>query len=355
MTMGAGKIKVLIVEDLISVQLVLIDAIESDLGLTVVGTVNSGERALKFLEGADKPDVILMDIHLPGMNGFETTHRIMSTKPLPIVICSATSDPADVATTFRAMDAGAVAMIAKPRGPMHPLHGEMKQHLLQTLKLMSEVKVVRRWKRQSGAVTPVTPNRDSISPGKSTVKLVVIGTSTGGPPVLRSILGALSKEFPVPILVVQHISPGFLAGLVEWLQQGCQLKVLIAGQGDVIMPGHVYFAPDGCHMGVDSQGRIALANGSMADALRPSASHLFRTVAEVYGASAVGVLLTGMGKDGAHELSMLKDRGAVTIAQDKATSVVHGMPGEAIRLGAAVHILASDQIAGMLKRILNLS
>ena len=355
MTMSGAPIKVLIVEDLISVQLVLIDAIGSDPRLAVVGTVNSGERALEFLESGDKPDVILMDVHLPGMNGFETTHRIMSTKPVPIVICSATSDPTDVATTFRAMEAGAVAMIAKPGGPMHPLHGEMKQHLLEPLKLMSEVKVIRRWNRQSSTATPVVaPNRDSIRRGKSTVKVVAIGTSTGGPPVLRSILGGLPKEFPVPILVVQHIAPGFLAGLVEWLQQSCLLKVRIAVQGDVPMPGHVYFAPDSRHMGVDSQGRIELANGTSAEVLCPSASHLFRSVAEIYGASAVGVLLTGMGKDGARELAMLKERGAATIAQDKATSVVHGMPGEAVRLGAAAHVLASHEIAVMLKRMLNL-
>lgn len=349
--MSDALIKVLIVEDSISVQLVLVDAIESDPRLTVAGTVSSGEGALEFLN-AGKPDVILMDIHLPGMNGFEATRRIMSTKPLPIVICSATSDPDDVATTFQAMEAGALAMIAKPTGPLHPNHGDMKEHLVETLKLMSEVKVVRRWSRRPTAATSAAALPPVVAARGISGKLVAIGTSTGGPVVLRSILAELPGGFPVPILVVQHIAPGFLVGLVEWLQQNCQLTVHVARHGGQPLPGNVYFAPDGYHMGVDAQGRIALAKGSEADALCPSVSHLFRSVAEVYGANAVGVLLTGMGKDGARELLLLKEGGGATIAQNKATSVVHGMPGEAICLGAATHVLPGHEIAEMLKRML---
>lgn len=350
--MSGARIKVLIVEDSKTVQLALAAIIESEPRLALIGIVNSGEQALEFVN-EHKPDVVLMDIHLPGMNGFETTRRIMSTKPVPIVICSAISNPDDVATTFHAIDAGALALIAKPAAPLHPNHDGMKQHLLETLRLMSEVKVIRRWSRPAAAsghaaAVPKGPHR-----GPATGKVIALGASTGGPPVLRTIFSELPKDLSVPVLVVQHISPGFLAGLVEWLQQSCALPVHIATHGEQLAPGHVYFAPDGRQMGVDSLGRVALSPCGRGDSLCPSVGHLFHSVGEIYGAGAIGVLLTGMGRDGASELSILKQRGATTIAQDKATSVVHGMPGEAIRLGGATHVLPGDEIAGLLKRISN--
>lgn len=345
-------IKVLMVEDSKSVQLALAAMIETDARLQLIGAVKSGEEALKFLE-EQKPDVVLMDIHLPGMNGFEATRQIMSTKPLPIVICSATSDPDDVAATFQAIDAGALALIAKPAGPLHPNHEGMKQHLLDTLRLMSEVRVIRRWPRggRASARAASMPRNGAFrlpAPGR----VVAIGASTGGPPVLRSILCELPQGLLAPVLVVQHIAPGFLGGLVEWLQQSCVLPLHVATHGEQLASGHVYFAPDGRNMGVDPQGRVALSPGVPGSPLCPSVAHLFHSVADIYGSGAIGVLLTGMGKDGAQELALLKGTGATTIAQDKATSVVHGMPGEAIRLGAATQVLPADEIGGVIKRLL---
>lgn len=347
-----GPIRVLMVEDSKTVEVALAALIGSDPRLKLIQTVSSGEQALAFLQ-EHKPDVILMDIHLPGMNGFEATRRIMSTRPVPIVICSATSDTGDVATTFQAIEAGALALAAKPRGPAEGQNDDVGQQLLETLRLMSEVKVVRRWDRASrgsGAPFRVAPAR-----GGACEQVVAIGASTGGPPVLRTLLAGLPSDFPFPLLVVQHIALGFLPGLAEWLQQSTTLPVHIATHGEPLAPGHVYFAPDGRHLGVDSAGRVALAPSANNEPHCPSAGYLFRAVAEVYGANAIGVLLTGMGRDGASELLLLRDRGATTIAQDKATSVVHGMPGEAIRLGAATHILPAQEIAGLLTRLARLS
>jgi two-component system, chemotaxis family, protein-glutamate methylesterase/glutaminase len=180
------------------------------------------------------------------------------------------------------------------------------------------------------------------------MRIVGIGASTGGPLVLQTILATLPKDFAAPILIVQHIARGFLPGMVEWLNQTTGLNVQIATHGVAALPGHAYIAPDDFHLGAASGGRMLLAREPQENGLRPAVSYLFRSLAEVCGANAVGVLLTGMGRDGAAELKLMRDRGAITIAQDRDSSVVHGMPGEAIALGAAVHVLPTERIAGAL-------
>jgi two-component system, chemotaxis family, protein-glutamate methylesterase/glutaminase len=353
--MRPQQIKVLVVEDSLTMRALLVHAIECDQRLHVSGEVTSGEEAVERLKH-DRPDVILMDIHLPRMNGFEATRRIMQTHPVPIVICSAIAEPDVVATTFEAIHAGALAVVAKPGGPGTPLFEASVKHLVDTLRLMSEIKVVRRWRQhRSHAITAAAPLRRVADGSDRAPKIVAIGTSTGGPPVLRTILAGLTPAFPAPVLVVQHISRGFLPGLVEWLTHDSKLPIHIATQGERPLPGHVYFAPDGSHLGVDSQGQFALTPRAPDDVLCPSVSHLFNSLAEVYGAGAVAVLLTGMGKDGARELALLKEQGATTIAQDKKTSVVHGMPGEAIRLQGATYVLPDTDVAATLVRLFNQS
>jgi two-component system chemotaxis response regulator CheB len=162
------------------------------------------------------------------------------------------------------------------------------------------------------------------------------------------ILSGLPKDFPLPILIVQHIAAGFTQGFVEFLAQSSNLPIQLSVHGQQVVRGRVYVAPDGFHMTVASGGRIWLDTGEPENGLRPSVSRLFRSVAKAYGQSAIGVLLTGMGKDGAFELKLMREQGAVTIAQDKETSVVHGMPGEAIRLGGATYVLPPEKISIML-------
>lgn len=347
MTMNK-TITVFIVEDSPVAQLLLVHILNSDPRLSVLGTAINGEEALTFLK-RNKPDVILMDIHLPGMDGFEITQRIMETQPVPIVVCSASFNPAEVAMTFRALEVGALAVVAKPVGLGHPEYATMAGKLVETVKLMSEVRVVRRWPRKLRGDTPaVIPVPVKLPTTPISIKVVAIGTSTGGPPVLQTILAGLPRDFPVPVLIVQHIAPGFLPGMVEWLGQCTGFPIHIATQGEPVLPGCAYLAPDGYHMGVGVGGQIALSKQEPEHGLRPSVAHLFRSVASVYGSSAVGILLTGMGRDGADELKHLKDLGAFTIAQDAESSVVHGMPGEAIKLGAATYVMSPDKIPALL-------
>jgi two-component system chemotaxis response regulator CheB len=319
--------------------------LSAEADIQVVGVVHDGQEALDFLmQGAHRADVALIDIHMPRLDGFEATRRIMETRPLPIVICTATADPKEVAVVFRSMEAGAVACVEKPVSPEHPEFDACARNLLQTIRLMSEVKVVRRWPRPRQPVAGACP----VPYNGNGMKLVGIGASTGGPPVLQTILSTLPKDFPSPLLIVQHIARGFVPGLVEWLNQTTGLHVHMAAHGAQAMPGHAYVAPDDFHLGIGAGGRLALSRGDPENGLRPAVSFLFRSLADMCGSAAIGVLLTGMGRDGAIELKHMRDRGAWTIAQDRASSIVHGMPGEAIQLGAAAEILPGDRIAGAL-------
>ena len=344
--MPSEKIKVLVADDSQVTRMLLAHVLSSDPGIEVIGAVNDGQAALDFLSSGDSPvDVVLMDIHMPRLDGFEATRRIMETQPLPIIICTATSDPQELAVAFRSMEAGALACVQKPVAVTDADFESHARNLLQTIRLMSEVKVVRRWPRPR----TIRPMANGISPSRSRgIRFIGIGASTGGPPVLQTILSGLPKEFPAPLLIVQHIACGFLSGMVEWLNQTTGLHVHIAAHGADPLPGHAYIAPDDFHLGVNAVGRLVLAREPAENGLRPAVAYLFRSLAQICGPSAIGVLLTGMGKDGATELKRMKDRGAVTIAQDRDSSIVHGMPGTAIELCAATHILSADRIAGAL-------
>lgn len=341
--MTEGKIDVLVVEDSELLRAFLVRLLQSDPQIRVVGAVADGQAAIDYLQGG-MPDVVLMDIHMPRQDGFETTRRIMETRPVPIVICSALASD----TVFRSLAAGAIACIEKPTGGEQSSFEAAARNLVLTVKLMSEVRVVRRWPRSPTGSVPSPAVSSRARSAKASVKIIGIGASTGGPPVLQTILSGLRHDFPVPILVVQHIARGFLSGLAEWLGQSTGLPVHVGSRGTLPMPGHVYLAPDDYHMGIDAGGHIILAGEPPENGLRPAVSFLFRSLAEARGMNALGVLLTGMGKDGAAELKLMKDRGALTIAQDQASSVVHGMPGQAIALGGATYVLPSDQIANAL-------
>jgi len=342
------KINVLVVDDSKVARMLLSRILEDDPRFQVLGEVADGQAAVDFVTER-QPDVILMDVQMPGMDGFEATRKIMETRPVPIVICSGTVDPGELATTFRVMEAGALACVEKPVSPEHPGFAEMAAMIRQTVQLMSEVKVVRRWVAARTANQRLAESATvAVGQGPRKIKLIGIGASTGGPPVLQTILAGLPKDFPVPILIVQHIARGFLPGLADWLDQSTAFQVHIGGQGMPALPGHVYLAPDDFHMGVGVGERIFLSKADPENGLRPAVSFFFRSLAETFGGNALGVLLTGMGRDGAVELKQMKDAGAVTIAQDRESSVVHGMPGEAIAQGGATHILSAEKIASML-------
>jgi len=346
--MTDGKIKVLVVDDSKVARMLMTHVLTADPKIQVVGSLSDGQEAYDFVQSR-KPDVVVMDIHMPNLDGFEATRRIMETQPVPIIICTATANPSEIVGTFRLMEVGAVACVEKPVSPASPNFEAVVANLLQTIKLMSEVKVVRRWPRSRlGGNAPKPPAPPEWQPPSSGIRLIAIGASTGGPPVLQTILASLPKDFPVPVLIVQHIARGFLSGLVDWLNQTTGWQVHIAAHGMTPLPGHAYLAPDDYHMGMTTGHRILLSHEGPIGNLRPSVAYLFRTLAEAYGPHALGVLLTGMGRDGAEELKLMKDAGAETIAQDRESSVVHGMPGEAIAVGAATLVLPADKIADTL-------
>jgi two-component system, chemotaxis family, protein-glutamate methylesterase/glutaminase len=341
-------IGVLIVDDSAVVRANLARILASDPEIQVIGSVSGGKEAIAFVQ-RQRPDVITMAINMPDMDGFTATRRIMESIPVPIVIVSVAWDPSDQASTFKALEAGAVACLAKPPGIEHPDFQETSAQLVATVKKMSEVKMVRRWPKRAGEPSAAASHLPAI---QRRIGLVALGASTGGPPAIREFLAQLPAGFPVPILMVQHIVGGFSRGFVEWLNTSSPLPVYLAAHHETIWKGHVYVAPDDLQMGIEAGGRIVLSNAPPEHHLRPSASYLFRSVARTYGPAAVGVLLTGMGTDGAAELKLLKDAGGITFVQDKASSIVHGMPGEAIRLGASDYVLPPAGIATALAKMI---
>jgi two-component system chemotaxis response regulator CheB len=240
--------------------------------------------------------------------------------------------------------------VEKPRGLNDPDCDAAAAHLVQTVKLMSEVKVVRRWASRelshAASLPQHAPAAARVTPGQ--VRGIVIGASTGGPVVLKTILAGLPRRLPMPVLIVQHIAAGFTAGLAQWLCEATGFPVAVAAGGQHPRPGHAYLAPEGLQMKLAADGSIALMDIGPINGHCPSVSYLFDSALAVWGDRTVAVLLTGMGRDGAEELKLLRAAGALTVAQDKESSAVHGMPGEAIRLGAAAHVLAPPQIAQIL-------
>jgi len=343
-------IRVVVVEDSPVVRDLMVNLLSSDPTLQVVGTARDGEEALEAVERL-KPDIVTMDIHMPRLNGLEAARRIMETNPTPIVVVSGSYDPEVVNTTFRALEAGALAVVAKPAGEGHPRYAETSADLLRTVKAMAEVKVIRRWARPSRLpLSPPMPPMPEVEAqaGPVDIKVIAIGASTGGPLALQTVLSNLPDGFQVPILIVQHIAAGFICGFAEWLGRSSKIPVSIAVHGEQILAGRAYIAPDGLQMTMDVGGKISLRKSETENGLCPSVASLFRSVANSCGQQAVGVLLTGMGKDGAEELRLMKEKGSLTIAQDEASCVVYGMPGEAIRLGAASYVLSPARIAAAL-------
>ncbi|CAK0739990.1 Protein-glutamate methylesterase/protein-glutamine glutaminase [Gammaproteobacteria bacterium] len=340
-------IDVLIVEDSRVIRSYLEYLIGSDQGLRVIGTAADGEEALASV-ARRRPDVILMDIHMPRLDGLEATRRILSSsQPVPIVICTASIHFGEVHTAMRALEAGALAVLRKPSGFGDPNAKAEGAAIINTLKLMSEVKMVRRW-RHPPPVAMIQPD-----PGETTgqMAIVAMGASTGGPATVLQILSRLSPAtFPVAILLVQHISIGFTSGFTEWLAEASGWPVRMARDGEIPQPGRVYVAPDDHHLRVGRQGELRISQDEPHRGLRPSVGVLFRSVAERFGRQAVGILLTGMGRDGAEELKLMADRGAFTIAQDEESCVVFGMPAEAIKLGAAQFVGPPHRIA---ERLIN--
>jgi two-component system chemotaxis response regulator CheB len=340
-------IRVLVVDDSPSVRELLVHILGGDPGLKVVGAAADGVQALEMAMRL-RPNVITMDLQMPNMDGYEATRRIMQACPVPVVIVSGTGSHAEVEAGFRAIAAGALVLVRRPHGPGHPEHAEGARALRRTVRSMAEVRVVRRWDGSADGARALPPARPAAAH-----RVVAIGASTGGPAVLRDILAQLGPSFPLPVLIVQHMAPGFTEGLAEWLAQASGFPVAVAAHGEPFVPGRAYLAPDGRHMGVTRALGAALTTGTPEHGMRPAVAHLFRSVPPELRPALVAVLLTGMGKDGAAELKQLRDDGALTIVQDRGSAAVYGMPGEALRLGAAMLVLEPLRIGRALATIAN--
>lgn len=345
-------IRVLVVDDSPTQRLLIHRVLESDPAIAVVGEAKNGVEAIELRDRLH-PDIVTMDIQMPKMDGFEAIRRIMSESPCPIIVLTTSDSDTRFNTSFHALKAGALTVLRKPCGPVES-DAKARQLIFQ-VKTMAGVKVVGR--RRNVDVPPATEPRIEWKPPPEPPAgvcpdVIAIGASTGGPPALQRILGGLSAEDLPPILVVQHISPGFLEGFAHWLNETITLHVKPAEAGEIVSPGIAYLAPDGCHLQVTSGGRIVLQASPPIDGHIPSVTALFDSVADSYGASAVGILLTGMGRDGAAGLLKIKAMGAYTIVQDEASSVVYGMGREAVALGAASEILPLDRIAARVSTLI---
>ena len=325
-------IRVLVVDDSPSVRELLAYILGGDSRLKVVGCAADGEEGVAMAQRL-RPDVITMDLHMPNMDGYEATRRIMQACPAPVVVVSGSENPQEVGASFRAIEAGALVLVRRPYGLAHPEHAASAAALLRTVKSMAEVRVVRRW--------PGTrPLRQAArTAGQPGYRVAVLGASTGGPAVLRDILVQLGSGFPLPVVIVQHMAAGFTSGLAEWLGAASGFPVRIALHEESLAPGIAYLAPDGAHLGVSPALQAQLSAAAPEHGMRPAVSCLFRSLSPELRPASIAVLLTGMGKDGALELKQLRDDGAVTIVQNRESSAVYGMPGEAVRLDAAMLVL----------------
>jgi two-component system chemotaxis response regulator CheB len=337
--------RVLVADDSPTVRDLLVYILASDPEIEIVGCAADGEEAVR-LALEKRPDVITMDLHMPGMDGFEATRRIMETCPTPIVVVSGSAADDEAEASFRAIEAGALVIVQRPHGPGNAAHHQTASALIRTVKSMAEVKVVRRWPKEA-AKAPAMDTAIQIvaGPRQRTRQLVLIGASTGGPAVIAEILAQLpGKSYPLPIVIVQHMAAGFAAGFADWLRSASGFPVVMAGHGDRLEGGRAYLAPDGFQIAVDRELHVVLSRAGAEHGMCPSVSHLFRSVPAPLRAATVAVLLTGMGKDGAQELRGLKESGALTMVQDRATAAVYGMPGEALKRDAATLVLAPLEI-----------
>ncbi|MDP5240940.1 chemotaxis-specific protein-glutamate methyltransferase CheB [Uliginosibacterium sp. 31-16] len=344
-------IKLLIVDDSPLAARHLASLFARDAAFVLLGIARNGVEGVAMAASL-KPDVVCMDITMPDIDGFEATRRIMAASPVPIVIVSSTYEPRLVSMAFRALETGALAILEKPPAGNTPDSRQRQDDLLATFRAMAARRAVRGISR---ALTPA-PAGPAVSAAKSSGRrpeLLLIGASTGGPQVIQTVLKGLPASFPLPILIVQHMSPGFSAGFAQWLSQTTPFDVRLAVEGESPRPGCAYVAPEKLHMEWRTDRCLHLLQGDLEHGVKPAVSRLFRS-ALAADASVVAVLLSGMGKDGAAELKALRDAGMLTIAQDQASSVVHGMPGTAIRLGGASMVLADTAIAPALLRALGL-
>ncbi|MBA3672447.1 MAG: chemotaxis-specific protein-glutamate methyltransferase CheB [Gemmatimonadaceae bacterium] len=352
-------IRVVVAEDSSTARALLVSILSAEAGIHVVGEARTGTEAVEMAERLE-PDLITMDVQMPGLDGIEATRRVMTRSPRPILVVSSAAG-SDVTLSLEAMRAGALMVIRKPVGVTSPDYEGDRRQLVSMVRALAQVKVVRR--HGSTSITTAVDASVSRTPSamptwtmpSTSLELLAIGASTGGPAALRTILSDLPASFSLPILIVQHIAQGFTGGLASWLGDDCALRVKLAELGEPVTAGSVYIAPDDRHLGVrrDASGalRILLDSAPLIGAFRPSATYLFRSCAAQVGRGVLALILTGMGDDGVDGLRDVHRAGGQVLAQDEASSVIYGMPREAHRAGIVHHVVSLDRVASRLRQM----
>jgi two-component system chemotaxis response regulator CheB len=396
-------VRILIAEDSLTVAMILQKIFATDESCQVIGTARNGKEAVEKVKLL-RPDIVTMDIRMPVMDGFEATKQIMMQCPTPILVISASVGKDDLSVAFNAIRAGALDIVEKPKGNLAMDYEYIGKDLIKKVKTLADVKVFHHMSTglMRGKDLPkinkpsvndtqeikLTKNRqistitcDSQQAVKDTLKreeyvikkqllinnlvalkpldLIAIASSTGGPSALLKTLKPLPSNFPVPIIIVQHICEGFGQGFVDWLNKECVINIKTAERGETLSPGNVYVAPDGYHTLIDSGPVIRLSKSMPVGGLRPCATLMMESASKIYKSSMMGVILTGMGRDGADGMKAIKDQGGLTLAQSPETCVVFGMPKEAIEIGAVDKVVPIDkmgyEILNVLKIDANLS
>jgi two-component system chemotaxis response regulator CheB len=341
-------VRVLIVEDSAVVRSLLTAIVRSDPRFEVAAALTNAEEALQRI-GELAPDVISLDIRLPGMNGLEATRRIMSERPTPIVVIASSVGSDDFNIAMAALRSGALAVLEKPEGVESDGFRTTANHILTQLFIMSQVKVLRLWDNTTRTALRLpamhlsAPDFRTAATPRGIPRAVAIGCSTGGPGALSALMRDLPGEFSAPILLVQHLPQSFIPNFARWIGTIFRYRVKLVADAEALRPGCLYLA--GANHQLEVRGGSAIASDAPpVGAHRPSATHLFRSMAREFGSGAVGVLLTGMGEDGAKGLLEMRRAGAHTITEDATTAIVYGMPGAANALGASCESLPLNRI-----------
>jgi two-component system chemotaxis response regulator CheB len=342
-------LNVLVVDDSPSVRQLLEHIVNSAPDMRAVGLAKDGLEAVQMTHDLH-PDVILMDLIMPRMDGLEATSEIMNAVPTPIVLITASLELYETGIAFRAMSLGALAVQRKPDGPAHAEHTVQAALLLNKLRLMADVQVIRHRKGRATPLVSHSRPEESVSLS-APPEIIAIVASTGGPAALVTIIQQLPPDFAIPIVIVQHISPDFVDSLRSWVARTTSLMVAVARPGERPLPGSVYLAPGGRHLRLTRSHRFEMDGNPSTAYHIPSGDILLESVGQSYGKHAIGAVLTGIGDDGARGLRVMSDAGAFTIAQDEATSAVYGMPKAALALGGVRQILPLSDIAPALVRL----
>ena len=360
------KIRVLVVDDSTFMRRVLENIYNGDEQMQVVGSAKDGREAVSMAESL-KPDVISMDINMPHVDGLQATAEIMTTNPKPIVIVSSESKEG-AASTLRALELGAIEFVAKPSGGIDLDMQSVKDDLLRKVRMAAKVRVVRTATRLAssiqsagGSAKPAAPPKASPRPSPAAsdqrFPVVVLAASTGGPATVMRIAPGFTRDFPATVILVQHMPATFTSQYAAQLSEFTEIRVKEAESGESLTPGTLYICPGGQHLRVNSSGRIQLDGASgRINGYLPNMDVAMESVAAYAGPLSIAAVLTGMGNDGTNGARAIKSAGGLVLAQDEATCVIFGMPGEVIKAGVADQVLGIDDIYQAIeKRVVGLS